>query len=547
MSIGVWVDQGVVIAPVSADQPGQPTVLYEANPVILSANPDGKIFKMIFGSANGACYAESNNGISWTRYGSNPIVAFGAHDYPQMTKIGSTYYLYDATAAGPIGAYTASAMNGPYTLQNANAIVRTQTWETNGGFNFIGQLNIAGQIAGTYYGYYSAFKPDNQYSIGQATSTDLINWTKNNAANPVITYGTPGSLDFHLINNVYYGWTQIVQPGIPNNNNFSIPSDVCRFSSTSPAGPFTPLPVCASYRTTTPEGVGTVKGQWADPCLVEANGNVYIYTSIAVDGSTAATQVGCALASNTTIANLIAGYEGMFNIPIPWGTSTTPLQLSTLATDTFQRADANPIGGNWTQLYTGASFSPSQLASNTIEGSVAGNNSDSYWNAISWPNDQWVSIKVAALTDANCYAGINLRSTPGAFASANGYRIYVKGPFGVGAKYAITKYVNGTFSNLVAETTLTVSANDIITVSVIGNQISFYQNGNLITTLSDSSQTSGQAGVLNVPSAGAGVAGSRISSFSGGGTQVPLLPSTGAAFDILFKGRLYVTRVVSGL
>ena len=547
---GIWVDQSTVVAAVSADQPGQPNVFYEAGAVILTPNADGKIFKMIFGTTNGTCYAESNNGTTWTRSGSNPIVAAGAHDYPRVFKNGSTYYLYTGVLAGPVKAYTASALNGPYTLQNASAIAITQNWETAA--NFIGQLCVTGQVAGTWHGYYAALSDayfNHNYAMGHVTSTDLLTWTKDTNNPTLVMEGVSQLVNCRLINGVYYAYSQIVQPGIPSNaTGGSIPNDVGRLSATSPAGPWSLWPTATSYRTIlASEGMGTTKGQWADPWTVEALGNVYTYTSIAVDGTTAATTIGCAIAFNATLAQLVQTNEGVLNTPLI-SDAGLAIQLNALATDPFSGGDANPIGGNWTQLYTGAAFSPAQRASNFYEGTVAGNNSDSYYNAITWPNDQWVSFTVGALTDLNCFVGADLRTTPGAFASANGYRIFVQGPIGATAICSILKYVNGTPTTLASKNPFTVAVGDIFTVSAISTQISVYQNGNLFLNIVDSSQTSGQAGILATPSVAAGVTGARISSFSGGSlASFTLPPASGTSFDIMFRGRLYVTRVVSGL
>lgn len=543
---GTWVDQGVVIAPVSSDQPGQPNVFYEAGPVILSANPDGKIFKILFGTTVGTCYAESADGITWTRYGSNPVIAAGAHDYPRVFKSGSTYYCYTGVLAGPVKAYTASTLNGPWTLQNASAIAISQNWETAA--NFIGQLCVIGQDGGgTWHGYYAAISDayfGHNYAMGHATSSDLLTWSKD-ANNPtLVTCNASQLVNARLINGVYYAWSQIVQPGIPYNTTGSVPNDVGRLSATSPSGPWSLWPTAVSYRTTSAEGVGTNKGQWADPWLVEALGNVYMFTSIAVDGTTAATQIGCAISFSNTVSQLVQTNEGMKSIPLI-SDAGLAIQLNALASDNFTRANENPIAGNWTQLFTGASFSPGQIASNFYEGSVAGNNSDSYWNANSWPADQWVSFTLNALADSSSFAGVDLRATPGAFATATTYRIFLTGPIGATSKYSVFKYIGGALTQLKSATTLATAVGDVFLASAIASQISLYQNGNLIFTVSDSGITSGVAGILAVPSAGGGVTAAKISAFSGG-SNTPF-PGGSAAFDIMFRGRLYVTRVVSGL
>ena len=121
-----------------------------------------------------------------------------------------------------------------------------------------------------------------------------------------------------------------------------------------------------------------------DPYLIEANGNVYIYWTRT---TTPGFQLGAnmSVAYNTTLAQLVAGYEGVYGFPIPGFN----FNLNTLASDNFQRADANPIGGNWTQIHSAAGYTTSQIASNLVEPSAAGSWADSYDNAVAFPNDQW--------------------------------------------------------------------------------------------------------------------------------------------------------------
>src|ERR1035437_1039643 len=148
MSIGVWTKQGTAIAQ-SSDSPRWPSVIYEGNAQILS----GTVFKMWFGTGAGVLYAESIDGISWTRYGSNPVISIAAEVFPKVFKHGSTYYCYVGPVAGPIAVYT-SADGIAWTLQNASALTTVAaTWESL----YILSLNV-GLVdgAGTWWGYYTA-------------------------------------------------------------------------------------------------------------------------------------------------------------------------------------------------------------------------------------------------------------------------------------------------------------------------------------------------------------------------------------------------------
>lgn len=518
MSIGVWQPQGVVIAPVISDHPGQPNVLYESGAQILS----GTVFKCLFGTANGVCYAESSNGITWTRYSGNPVISGVGQGYPKLFKNGSTYYAYVSTSTGSgVTVWTSTDMIH-WTEQNATALVKDQAWEGVAP-NAPSQLAVAGKIGNTWYGYYTSFDSGiGNYAVGQATSTDLINWTKN-PNNPVITSLAPSNFAFATINGLVYGWSQIVLPTIPV-GTASCPSDIVRYSAPSPSGPFNLPLICAPsayvstlYRTRSEEGIGSVGGQVADPTIVSDGTNLWMFYTATPNGqgTAAGYQISAAKAPNTTFAQLVSGYEGVVSVPAPT-TNVQAKQLAATGSDNFNRTNVNPIGGNWTQLFTGAAFTTAQIVGSLMESSIAGSNSDSYWNASNWQPNQWVSIKINALSDSSCYAGILLRATPGPFSSATTYRIYVRGPLGGTAAYSISKYVNGAFTAVVAETTRTFSAGDVFTAAVVGTQLSLYQNGNLFATVSDSSVISGQAGCFVSPSVAAGVAGAQISSWTGG-------------------------------
>ena len=77
-----------------------------------------------------------------------------------------------------------------------------------------------------------------------------------------------------------------------------------------------------------------------------------MYYSDSMDGTTNATsQISLAIAPNETFASLVELYEGVQNIPIPTSFGFA-LNLNTVASDTFVRANQNPIAGNWSTMFT---------------------------------------------------------------------------------------------------------------------------------------------------------------------------------------------------
>ena len=81
-----------------------------------------------------------------------------------------------------------------------------------------------------------------------------------------------------------------------------------------------------------------------------------------MDGSNATSQISLAIAPNQTFATLVARYEGVRNIPIPTSFGFA-LNLSTVATDTFIRANDNPIAGKSSTMFTGSGVSGCRLSS----------------------------------------------------------------------------------------------------------------------------------------------------------------------------------------
>ena len=275
----LWARRGVVIPTIGGGSE-EPSVLYEANPQILTANGDGKIFKMWF--MNGwttttIYYAESNDGITWTEYGSNPAISDGANNpgHGSVIHVGSTYYGYyitDINTNLTISRWTSS--NG-VTWTKTGVVLSGGVWDVTI-FNPVVWVQ-----SGTWYMMYEGVASVT-YSVGLATSTDGITWTKY-VSNPVMT--SAGSTDAGktapiLIGDTYY----YIAHGSPSSN---LPSDIYLWSSPD-LHTWTPCPKNPIYeRVLANEGVNLpLAGQVADPCLLEVNGTSYLfYDATAVQNS----------------------------------------------------------------------------------------------------------------------------------------------------------------------------------------------------------------------------------------------------------------------
>ena len=257
----------------------EPSVLYEANPQILSANPDGNIWKMWFtdGWSPGTLsvsYAESNDGVNWTLGGSVITGSDIAHGC--VVHFGSTYYAFYVPN---------TATNNQFDLwQSANG--KTGWSKTNtavlsiGGVGQWDHLNIFNpyvfQIGSTYYMLYTGRSATN-YSVGLATSPDLVTWTKS-PSNPVIADGGSNGAspsNGKLITksgNLYYLWGFGVASGgtnLPTDHRMWSSPDLITWTANSKNPTY--------LRVLLDEGTNLSSGQVADPSLVELNGTTFLF------------------------------------------------------------------------------------------------------------------------------------------------------------------------------------------------------------------------------------------------------------------------------
>lgn len=184
------------------------------------------------------------------------------------------------------------------------------------------------------------------------------------------------------------------------------------------------------------------------------------------------------------------------------------MSLLVLATDGFQRADANPLNGNWFQPSAWFSIIPTQIVSHVCEPTGNGSNTDTLSNATTWPNDQFSTVKVNSYLTGD-YIGVLLRAASG----VGGYRIF----YGVSSTlgYIVQKYTYpSTFADLNIGVGSTPQPGDTITGVIQGNQISVLVNGVNILTVTDSSFSSGAPGFMLV--SGSVVSDASIASWSGG-------------------------------
>lgn len=207
-----------------------------------------------------------------------------------------------------------------------------------------------------------------------------------------------------------------------------------------------------------------------------------------------------------------------------------PLQFTTLASDTFGRANENPLsgGGKWTtpvgvfNLDGPFTFNPMQIVSDQCEGTVltviSGAINGALYKGIAWPENQWAQVTLTGAEEI----GILVRATDNGV-TTSGYLLLIQGGFGARNGTAAIDVVNAGNTQISDTANLTFSLGDIILFAALDSTLYIFQNGSLIATATDTTFSSGEAGVF--AASDTTLSASSFHNFVGG--SVALLPSSG--------------------
>lgn len=298
-----WARQGAVLTAGVGDNSNvlEPSVIREAGAQILS----GTVYKMWYTSGWGTVqinYAESSDGITWTKYSSNPVLA--DHCRSSVFKVSSTYYMYTAnTTDTQIDLYTSS--DGlAWTLDTSSTLApgTAGAWDDGN----VANTFVWKEGASDWRMLYEGKRSSGAWRIGYATSSDGKSWSKS-GSNPVITEtgSLGGPFVYKAADSTYWLW-------VHRTVSSTLPTDLARYKSTNlTAWTRDPADRNTLLRLTADEGVNTAIGQVADPFLLEVNGQVYMW----YDGSADGTQASGALRIKLAIApmpieRLITTLEG---------------------------------------------------------------------------------------------------------------------------------------------------------------------------------------------------------------------------------------------
>jgi hypothetical protein len=468
---GIWQKQGIIIPASTSDLTVSPAtgawinsaILHEGNAQLLS----GTVYKMWFSGGHDICYAESTDGIAWTRKATAVITGYGV---PCIYKNGSTYYLYAQPWTGS-GAADFACFNSADGVNWGGPVTTTCLGSTGSQYT----LQPVTIIGGLWYGLYTSYTTGLNGSINLITSDDGLSWNKY-GGNPVAA-GYWNSQAIINVGGTWYMWCEVNNPGRGNASAPHLdPTETVRIQSTDLIN--WTNPVHSVHNTQLFESPNNNTGQCFPAAIIDVGGKAYLYTTS--DPSDAISpyvyQIGLAIAQVPT-TTIITGKEdavtqivsdaftsGIGPLSSNWATPTGSTALQIVA---GPYCEPTATGTDCSAAYTGATFSPDQYSEITIQALGSG---------------QILNPRVRMDTASVSYYGVNLVGPTGSLVST----LY------------ITKTLAGVTTQIGAPTTgLTLQVGDVIRLAVIGNIITVYQNNFVIQQVEDfaSSLTTGYPGL----------------------------------------------------
>ncbi len=159
------------------------------------------------------------------------------------------------------------------------------------------------------------------------------------------------------------------------------------------------------------------------------------------------------------------------------------------ASDNFDRANGN-MGSNWTQTgHLGAGSQAAVISGNAVKPAAGANGAFAYWNADSFPNDQFAQLDMVWDSYYSTgSAGPGLRATPGTGTTYGGYGLRA-----ISNSARIVYSLGGLIYQIA---NLGTWANATYRLQMVGSTLSCKKNGAAFgTSYTDSHYASGPAGV----------------------------------------------------
>jgi hypothetical protein len=159
--------------------------------------------------------------------------------------------------------------------------------------------------------------------------------------------------------------------------------------------------------------------------------------------------------------------------------------MAILASDAFARANGN-LGANWTS--DSGAANPVQITSNSVTPNcVVPGRDGMYWNAISWPNDQYAQVTLTVSAAGAFGMGPAVRVS----SSTNFYQI-------IAFNHQLYQYgcaVGGVVIATHNIPTLIPTVGDVVMIMAQGSVITCFVNGVNVYSLTDTNLSIGNAGL----------------------------------------------------
>jgi hypothetical protein len=151
------------------------------------------------------------------------------------------------------------------------------------------------------------------------------------------------------------------------------------------------------------------------------------------------------------------------------------------ATDNFNRANEDPLAGNWTQNGNALRIVSNEVTTPASYGFC-------HWNADTFANDQYCQCRIKSASMV--YAGPCVRC---AVSDTVGYGAWVSGSF----LYFFYLSAGFGYNQIGSAVAITPAVNDVIKLTCVGTTLEAFQNGASLGTRTHSTHTSGWAGIHN--------------------------------------------------
>lgn len=187
---------------------------------------------------------------------------------------------------------------------------------------------------------------------------------------------------------------------------------------------------------------------------------------------------------------------------------------TTLASDTFHRANENPLANPpWSTDAGPPANIPCQIINNECVGTsaVVNNDNEGKYTGISWPANQWLQMQVDACTTANCSALLILRRQD----FQNGYVFEIDGPLNAASVEMYSLVAGIVSATFFVHNPVNLTAGFTMKFQIFGNQLEAFINGVSQGTGVDNSFASPGVAAIDLFQ-DVTVDATKVSNFSGG-------------------------------